>query len=168
MLRHGETTWNRAGVLQGGRDAPLTARGRVQAARQGAILRARGVTAPALASPQGRARASAALAGLDAAPDPALRELGMGAWEGRALRDVPARGGVSWKFAAPGGETRAALEARLAAFLAGLDGPRVLMTHGVVSIALRALLTGAPDWDALDDPQGVVHAVEDGRARVLA
>ena len=162
VLRHGQTTWNRDGVLQGARDAPLTALGRVQAARQGAILRARGVSCPVYVSPQGRARHSAALAGLDASVETALREVAMGSWEGRRLSDVPAGPGVTWKFAAPGGEDRAAFEGRLRGVLASLRRPSVLVTHGVVSIGLRALLTERDDWDAMADPQGVVHEIAGG------
>ena len=167
ILRHGETAWNRDGILQGGRDSALTARGRVQAARQGAILRAHGVTAPARVSPQGRARDTARLAGLDARVEPALRELAMGAWEGRRLAEVAPPPGLTWKFAAPGGEDRATLTARAAALLSALDGPAVLVTHGVTGTVLRALATGRDDLDATTDPQGVVHHIVGGRERVL-
>ena len=64
LLRHGQTVWNREGRMQGRLDSPLTPLGQVQAARQGAILRANGVAFPARTSPRGRARTTAALAGL--------------------------------------------------------------------------------------------------------
>jgi broad specificity phosphatase PhoE len=57
----------------------------------------------------------------------------------------------------------------VADLLAALRGPAILVTHGVVLVALRAALAGrGPEaWDALDDPQGVVLVVQDGRERVL-
>jgi probable phosphoglycerate mutase len=163
LLRHGQTEWNREGRLQGGRDSALTALGRVQSARQGALLRAAGVSAPARVSPRGRARRSAALAGLMAEPDPDLAELALGDWEGTVR---PARPGVTWKFDAPGGETAEAFAARLARVLAR-PGPLVVVTHGVVVIGLRAMVLGLAlrDWDRLDDPQGVVHVLRDGPER---
>ena len=169
ILRHGQTVWNREGRLQGGRDSDLTALGRVQAARQGAILRALGVaTRPVRVSPARRTQVSAALAGLSAEVENRIAEIGLGDWEGRSLAEIAPPRGVAWKFAAPGGETRGALTARLAAFLASLDGPVIVVTHGVVSIGLRAMLMGVSDWDMLADPQGVVHHVEDGHETVYA
>lgn len=162
LLRHGETFWNREGRMQGGRDSALTPLGRVQAARQGAILRRAGVAAPAWTSPRGRARATAALAGLEARIDPDLAEISMGAWEGEVRPAGPAPG-VLWKFGAPGGERQAALIARLRRVLAR-PGPAILVTHGVVVIGLRALARGLPPeaWDRLTDPQGTVLRL-DGR-----
>ncbi|WP_167767167.1 histidine phosphatase family protein [Jannaschia formosa] len=167
ILRHGETLWNREGRMQGLRDSALTALGRVQAARQGAILRRAGVAAPAFSSPLGRARRSAALAGLHAAVDPDLAEIGMGAGVGLP-RPAQAPPGVLWKFDCPGAESQAALIARLDR-LRARRGPAVLVTHGVVVIGLRAMARGLPPeaWDRLDDPQGVVIVLDDGGERIL-
>jgi probable phosphoglycerate mutase len=164
LLRHGETEWNREGRMQGRRDSPLTALGQVQAARQGAALRRAGVAAPAFVSPRGRARRSAALAGLDARVDPDLAEIGMGSWEGTVPPRAP---GVLWKLDAPGGERQGELVERLERVLAR-PGPAILITHGVVAIGLRALAAGLgpDDWDRLDDPQGVVHRI-DGAGETL-
>jgi probable phosphoglycerate mutase len=162
ILRHGETAWNREARQQGSLDSPLTSLGRVQAARQGAILRTLGRDGgPVLCSPLGRARATAALAGLRARPEPRLREIGMGGWEGRTLAEINPPPGVTWKFEAPGGEGLPAFVARLDAVLAEMPGGAVLITHGVVAIALRARLLGLPvaAWDDLTDPQGVVFRV---------
>lgn len=154
--------------MQGALDSALTPLGRVQAARQGAILRRLGVIAPAFVSPRGRARRTAALSGLSAQIDADLAEISMGAWEGH-LRPTEATDGVLWKFAAPGGESQSELVARLDHLLGRLPRPCVLVTHGVVSIGLRAMLTDRPpcQWDELSDPQGVVHWVENGRDRVV-
>ncbi|MGB3409411.1 MAG: histidine phosphatase family protein [Jannaschia sp.] len=169
VLRHGETEWNVAGRMQGRLDSPLTPRGRVQAARQGAILRHLGFDGPALVSPLGRARSSARLAGLDATPDTRLVEITMGGWEGKDREGIGRPTGVLWKFGAPGAETVASLQSRLESLLTGITVPTVVVTHGVVCIALRALLTGQdiPGWDRLDDPQGVVIRLGEGVATVL-
>lgn len=158
ILRHGETVWNREGRLQGSLDAPLTARGRAQAARQGAILRALGGARPIWCSPQGRARATAALAGLRARIDPCLREIGLGAFEGTTVDGLDLPPGLQWKFDAPGGEGQVAFLRRIDDFLARCPPRAILVTHGVTSIALRGRLSGMPlaAWDCLDDPQGVV------------
>lgn len=170
LLRHGETTWNREGRLQGSLDAPLTQRGRVQAARQGAILRRLRASGPVLCSPQGRARATAALAGLPTPRiEPRLRELGLGAWEGWTLEEVGGGSGVTWKFGAPGGEGAGPFKARLRSLLADLPPAAILVTHGVVTIGLRALVEGVPfaRWDRLDDPQGVILSLGSNGARVV-
>jgi probable phosphoglycerate mutase len=160
ILRHGETTWNREGRLQGGLDSALTSLGRLQAARQGAILREAGLLdRPAFCSPQPRARITAALAGLRPTVEPRLREVALGAWEGRTLSEIAAPSGLAWKFDAPGGEGLPAFEARLRSVLAALPPRAIVVTHGVVAIGLRGLLLGiAPArWDRLTDPQGVVY-----------
>lgn len=161
LLRHGETIWNREGRMQGSLDSPLTPKGRVQAARQGAILRGLGIDARAFVSPRGRARSTAALAGLHVDLDERLAEMSMGTWEGRVRPGGAGASGVLWKFAAPGGETQAALIDRLRAFNATLPAESVVVTHGVVCIALRAMAAGlAPtQWDLRDDPQGVVWRI---------
>ncbi|UWQ16390.1 histidine phosphatase family protein [Jannaschia sp. M317] len=167
LLRHGQTVWNREGRMQGRLDSPLTPLGQVQAARQGAILRANGAAFPARTSPRGRARTTAALAGLAPKIDDRLAEISMGDWEGTTqARHAP---GVSWKFAAPGGETQAALLNRIDAFLDSLSGPTIVVTHGVILIALEAVLTGRAleDWDWMHDPQGVVLVVDAGESRIL-
>ncbi|MEM7490873.1 MAG: histidine phosphatase family protein [Pseudomonadota bacterium] len=165
ILRHGETTWNREGRLQGGRDAPLTPRGRVQAARQGAALRRIGGTRPVLCSPQGRARATAALAGLHPRIARDLHEITLGDWEGRTLAEIAPPPGLDWKFDAPGGEGRAAFLRRIDAILAACPPRAILVTHGVVASGLRGRLAGWPpeEWHRVNDLQGVVyHVTRDG------
>ncbi|QBX99987.1 hypothetical protein E2K80_03915 [Rhodophyticola sp. CCM32] len=61
ILRHGETLWNIDRRLQGRLDAPLTDKGRAQAAAQGQVVADLLQTHPDLkiyCSPQGRARAT--------------------------------------------------------------------------------------------------------------
>ncbi|MGC1259080.1 MAG: histidine phosphatase family protein [Jannaschia helgolandensis] len=171
LMRHGETVWNLDARMQGQRDSPLTVRGRAQAARQGAILRDHGVTCHARSSPLGRAMETARLAGLEAIADARLAEVGMGAWEGRLRADITTASGLMWKFDAPGGEGLAMVRARLEDLLADdMAEPVILITHGAIGIVLRALLCGFPaeHWDRMEDPQGVVHVIENGVERLLA
>ncbi|WP_371154281.1 histidine phosphatase family protein [Jannaschia sp. 2305UL9-9] len=169
ILRHGQTVWNREGRMQGRLDSDLTPLGQVQAAHQGALLRGLGTGFAARVSPRGRARRTAALAGLRPIVDDDLAEVSMGTWEGRIRPGGAGQSGVLWKFAAPNGESQAELIERLHRVLSTCHGPTVLITHGVLCIGLRALLTGlAPDeWDSLDDPQGVLHVIEGGQERIL-
>ena len=63
LIRHGETTWNREGRVQGHLDSPLTERGIAQAKAAGRTLRPllNGENFLLLTSPLGRARQTAAL-----------------------------------------------------------------------------------------------------------
>lgn len=172
ILRHGETTWNREGRMQGGLDSPLTERGRQQALRQGAILRGiadRPVSLPVFCSPQGRTIRTAELAVPDQAPriDPRLAELSMGAWQGLELdriRPMLPPGAMEahpfrWKFDAPGGESFEAFRNRVAEALATIPRPAIIVTHGVTSQVLRGLWLGMDldEMATLEDRQGVVY-----------
>ncbi|SDE94197.1 histidine phosphatase family protein [Limimaricola pyoseonensis] len=180
VLRHGETEWNAARRMQGGLDSPLTPLGRAQARAMGRALAARGITAVThrvLTSPQGRARATAELAlGPDHAPEPRLREIAMGDWSGRDRAEIdrrwpgpPGEHFLDFYARAPGGEGFAALWARCALLLASLDGPAVLVTHGMTSRVLRTIATGGgrADLAALPGGQGVVFRVAQGRHELI-
>jgi len=183
ILRHGQTEWNVEERLQGHLDSPLTGLGERQAQAQREILRRSlprgGVRA--LSSPSGRAWRTAEIAleglGLSLEADPALREVDIGAWQGRKAADLrsehPRISACSdphaWKFTAPGGESLEQMVCRLTALLDRLDGPAVLITHGVTSRVLRCLALGRPAGEMSDLPggQGVIHHVKDGMARLL-
>ena len=154
ILRHGETTWNAEGRMQGALDAPLTARGEAQARRQAAILGQADLTGfSAYSSPQGRALTTAALAVVPhlrlVRTDDRLCEIGVGDWQGRLRRELVTGdlvegpdGDLSLYARAPGGEGFDRLEARCRDFLAGLTGPAVIVTHGITSRMLRAVALG--------------------------
>lgn len=151
-IRHGETTLNAAGRLTGQLDPPLTARGRAQAAalapllaqqrfdvvvhsgtlRTAQTLTAAGVPEPWRVDARFLERAFGALEG-----EPNVR------WTRQA--DIHA--------APPGGETYAALAARVAAGLADLagDGRVLLCAHSGVLRVLRALSGEARDAAAFLD-----------------
>src|SRR3954470_3978960 len=97
LVRHGESTYNAEGRLQGQADPPLTPRGRAEAA---ALAQALDGIAPGrvIASDLGRARETAALLGHPEAPtDPRLREIDVGEWAGRPISDFPAGSEPSWR-----------------------------------------------------------------------
>lgn len=178
ILRHGETEWNASGRLQGRFDSPLTATGRVQAETQNRILRTQDIQRfAAISSPQGRAfeTAKIALAGQISpiTTDPALSEIGLGAWAGRERGAVMAESGARDGFAlyelAPDGEGFDALHARCLRFLKNLKQPSVLITHGITSRMLRLILTDRPigALREIDGGQGVVFFLFDGEQKRL-
>ena len=179
VLRHGQTVWNAEDRHQGQLDSPLTDTGRAQAAAQGAILCDAGLVDKGIdcfTSPLGRARATAdiALAGIGqtATEDARLMEIRFGAWEGLTGTEICARWPGSedldpwdWHFAAPGGESLAALTARVTGFLDSLTGPAVIVTHGITSRALRGvwLGLGSDGMAQIGGGQGVVYHLSDGQ-----
>jgi len=181
VMRHGETEWNAMRRMQGGLDSPLTETGRAQARAMGRMLAARGVgpgTHCILSSPQGRAVETAQLAfGTAPQPEPRLREIAMGDWSGLDRAEIDARWPgppgehfIDFYARAPRGEGFAALWARCADLLAGLDGPSVLVTHGMTSRVLRTIATGGSraDLARLPGGQGVVFRISRGRHDRLA
>lgn len=164
LVRHGESTWNASGRIQGQAPHPgLTLRGVHQASKCARLLA--GTTASALytsdlrravqtAAPIGRAL------GLEPVADPRLRERAFGDLQGMAVsvldagRSGIAQGRVADADAAPpGGESVRALYRRASSFLAGAlerhgdaEGDLVLVCHGGVIRVLVAWLDGTgPD-----------------------
>lgn len=87
VVRHGQTTWNVQGLLQGAADVPLTDEGRAQAEASARVLRrVVGPGATVATSPLSRAHDTARVIarelGVDAQPDERLRERAYGVWEG--------------------------------------------------------------------------------------
>src|SRR5438874_12638863 len=90
LVRHGQSTWNREHRIQGQLDPPLSEDGRRQAELLGARL-ARRTFAAHFASDLKRAFETAeiigAAVGMRPLPEPALRELSLGEWEGLRTDD---------------------------------------------------------------------------------
>jgi len=160
----------------GSRDIPLTEAGREQCA---AVARALAPTAVSAvyASPLERARMSAEVIakphGLDVRIVPAFSEMCFGAWEGLTRDEVRARDPQAWAqwrsaphlFEPVGGETVAAVAARVSAGLAALQEAHleqtiVLVSHGIVArvIVLGALGLGLDRLWTLDAaPAGITE-----------
>jgi probable phosphoglycerate mutase len=163
-VHHGETEWNRAHRYQGRMDSPLTAEGKLQAARVAQLLTREiaGVEDIALvSSPLGRAVATAriiaAALDFDVTTDDRLAEVSLGSWEGLTRDEVAARdpqglAGTSrgdWYFRAPDGESIAAASARLAAWLTTVRQPTIAIGHGIAGRLLRGLYTRIDATEAL-------------------
>jgi broad specificity phosphatase PhoE len=185
-IRHGETEWNAAGRFQGSQDIPLNDLGRKQAVQAGRILGDllgrddRGTaTLPFVASPLGRARQTMELlrGALDLplaayAIDARLREIGYGQWEGATLSQMQAsdpeifatRENDKWDVPPPGGESYAAVTARVRDWYDSLKADTVAVAHGGTARALLvALGVETPDSAAdLTIEQGVVYVFADG------
>jgi probable phosphoglycerate mutase len=178
ILRHGETRWNAENRMQGGLNSPLTAKGEVDAARQGEILRDLDLTGFAfLSSPQGRAMQTAGIALAEVAgmirTDDRLREIGVGDWSGRLRDELPMPEGKDPFMAqyeiAPNGEGFAALEARCVDFLRDLRGPTVVVTHGITSRMIRSIVAGdgAVSVATVHGGQGCVYHLKNGVQNLL-
>ena len=178
VLRHGQTEWNRAGRMQGELDSPLTSLGEAQARAMGRALARAGIgpaTHQFRSSPRGRALATAKFAlpeGARPVEDERLAEISVGLWTGIARGEIVAATPrlshassiVEFYSAAPGGEGFGSLWGRCAGFLNDLAVPSVIVTHGITSLALRAMATGRgiDGIDTLPDEQGAVYRVREG------
>jgi probable phosphoglycerate mutase len=183
ILRHGETFWNSEGRMQGSLNSPLTPRGTEQAERQGEILSEIDLNKfSILCSPQGRAFETAAIALArqvnNIHTDVRLREIEVGDWAGQ-LRSELAKpgefeetldGALELYERAPGGEGFAALEVRCMNFLSSLQGPSILVTHGITSRMLRSVVLGLgrEGMSKMPGGQGVVYHLLNGAQKRLS
>ncbi len=127
LVRHAQSEWNASGLWQGQADPPLSAAGRAQVAAlaEGLRLELRGDPVSALVcSDLARARETAKgleeFLGMEARPDPGLRELDVGEWSGLNRDEIARRdpellvrfeSGES-SARPPGGETRSEIRHR--------------------------------------------------------
>jgi probable phosphoglycerate mutase len=185
-IRHGETSWNAQGRLQGTQDIALNDLGRRQAVHAGGVLadllRRDGrdtLALPFVASPLGRARATMELVrGVLKLPpdgyglDDRLREIGYGVWEGSTLAEMQAADPVlyakrltaKWTMAPEGGETYADVEQRMRDWYDSVQVDTVAVAHGGTARALMVALgieTPASAADLLIE-QGAVYVFADG------
>ncbi len=185
-IRHGETSWNAEGRLQGTLDIPLNELGRKQAAHAGNILgellvrdgRDKG-TIPFVASPLGRARVTMDLVrevlGLPPggyAVDDRLREIGYGTWEGSTLAEMQAKDPEfyarrltqKWTMSSPDGESYASVQLRMRDWYDSLKADTVAVAHGGTCRALMVALGFETPQSAADlyVEQGTVYVFGDG------
>ncbi|MCZ2813631.1 histidine phosphatase family protein [Modestobacter sp. VKM Ac-2979] len=161
LVRHGQSEWNAAGLMQGQTaHVPLTELGHQQAAQAAtelaALTRDGGGPGALVSSDLHRAVQTAehcaAATGLALSTTPALREQGYGVLEGRPSREL--WDVVDWTdphWSAEGGESLAQLHSRVAGYLDRLrtDPPAAvvaLVTHGDTIRAAQAVVAGlGPD-----------------------
>lgn len=149
LVRHGETALNRARVLQPP-DTPLSERGLAQAravAAHLADLRPAALISSDLPRAVQTAQAVARACGLPLETDARLRERDFGDWRGLPYDGLSADP-LTMADAPPGGESLATFTARcalafeaLVARRAALDGPLVVISHGLV---IGMMLRGRP------------------------
>jgi probable phosphoglycerate mutase len=159
LVRHGETSWNAEGRLQGQTDIPLNDRGFEQAKEAAATLERLPIGA-VFASDLTRARQTAQVIadrlGLAVKIDPALRERDYGVVEGQLDSDIERKFGnrltSAWSdpdFTFEGGETSRQVYARVQAFFTRLFAARpthdlVLVSHGGTIRTAVGYLRGLP------------------------
>ena len=185
-IRHGETSWNAEGRLQGVQDIALNDLGHRQAAKAGNILAdlfARdGLDKSSLsfvASPLIRARATMELVRAELklprdgyALDGRLREIAYGEWEGSTLPEMQVRDPQlyarrqteKWTVSPPGGESYVEVQARMADWYASLTEDTVAVAHGGTARALMVALGMETPQSAADltIEQGAVYVFRDG------
>ncbi|ETX06693.1 alpha-ribazole phosphatase [Candidatus Entotheonella palauensis] len=94
LIRHGETHWNAAARFQGHSDVPLNERGQQQAAALAQAMVGESIQALYASDLQRAwetAQAMTAVTGLAAQPEPRLREMSFGGWEGFTYGDLEQR-----------------------------------------------------------------------------
>ena len=188
-IRHGETSWNAEGRLQGAQDIALNDLGRKQATHVGHVLAdllARDgrdkASLPFVSSPLGRARSTMELVRqvlelppADYALDARLREIGYGVWEGSTLAEMQAadpelyarRQTAKWTMAPEGGETYAVVHLRMREWYDALRADIVAVAHGGTARALMVALGIETPLSAADltIEQGAVYVFRDGALR---
>ncbi len=167
LARHGATEWSRDGRHTGRTDLPLLDDGRRDAERLRASLAERSF-AKVLSSPLSRALNTCKLAGLGDQVEltDQLLEWDYGDYEGVTTADIrkDRPGWNLWTDGCPGGETAAAVGARmdkLLAELADVSGDVALFGHGH---ALRVLATR---WIGLAPEHGALFVLSTGPLSVL-
>ena len=188
-VRHGETSWNADGRLQGAQDTALNELGRKQAVQSGHVLADLLVRdgrdkaqIPYLSSPLLRARTTMELMrrALELPPthyttDDRLREIGYGKWEGFTLAEMEAADPVffarrladKWRVAPEGGETYEAVQQRMRDWYGQVKTDTVVVAHGGTARALMVSLALETPESAADLPiaQGAVYVFSDGSLR---
>lgn len=153
LVRHGETDWNRDGRFQGQADPPMNAAGREQARLLARQFRGRPVEAVYSSDLQRAAETARLVAEMLRLPvvlDPRLREIRLGAWEGRLVEEIIRQFPAEWearqsdplRSRAPLGESVEEVAARVwqaADEIAARHphGPVLVVAHGVSLATLR-------------------------------
>ena len=159
IWRHGQTSWNAAGRMQGQLDVDLDEDGLAQAASAAPPLAARRpdlIVSSDLARAASTARALASLCDLPVVLDKRLRERDFGPWQGLVATEIHARDPAAFELwrrnddpLLAGIEPLSELAARSAAAFEDAaatvgTGTAVLVTHGGAARAGTARLLGWP------------------------
>jgi broad specificity phosphatase PhoE len=182
FVRHGETEWNRQGIIQGWTDVPLSEAGHLQARAVAQALKADLVdtatyeflVSPMLRTQQTMAHISKALNIGEGriTTEPLLKELGFGIWEGRPFWELkaspvyPADPETRYAWRPEGGESYLDGTSRLHGLLSRITRPTVMVSHGALGRCLIGLATGLGirDLMAIRMLQGAYCKIVDGNA----
>jgi len=155
LIRHAPTAWNAEGRVLGRADPPLSPDGAARATRWRlppdlGALATTGRLGWAVSPLQRAIETARRLGAITPVVEPRLAEQDWGEWTGRTRSAIAAECGQSgWDAAPPGGESPAAVLARVCAWLEDLapgDGPETwaAVTHmGVI----RTVIAAAVRWD---------------------
>jgi broad specificity phosphatase PhoE len=179
FVRHGETDWNRHGLIQGSIDTELNERGHAQSkavAELFAFRKSEWCDFQIIASPQKRAMQTAryildALAKTLEDVEPRVRELGFGIWEGKPFWELkaspvyPAHPEERYFWRPVGGESYEDGVARVNEWRTTLTRPTLVISHGAVGRCLMGAVTGLAPADIvnLKTPQGAYCRLENGQ-----
>ena len=164
LIRHGQTDWNLANIVQGQSDIPLNRTGIAQA--NALALKLKGTKFDAIySSDLSRALTTANIVAeqlnLPVNTDPRLREIRQGAWEGSAIAEIKATYPDEFDRknenpnipVSPGAETVTEVVTRITQAAhdihAAHDDQRVLLfSHGFVIATLYCVANGIPIQEA--------------------
>ena len=190
LIRHGESMWNGERRIQGNQDPPLSPRGRRQAELLARRLRldlrrAAAIYASPLRRATGTAEAVRAATGLPVFPDPDLREMCLGKWEGMTVPEIQAAFPGTYEewladplaHPAPGGEHLEAFARRVTAAFERIRAAQpgrdaILVSHGgpikavlcyVLGLEIRSLFRIKQDNTAVS-----LVEVDDATRRVVS
>lgn len=155
-VRHGLTSWNKAGKIQGLTDIPLSAEGKMQAHRLAYRLTKEswtwnGVVASDLQRARETGQVLAERLGISLLTDERLRERSFGAAEGTTEPERLERWGANWRKVVPDQEPDEAVRRRALAFVRDFSERHageswLVVTHGsFLAQALIALEAGLDD-----------------------
>ncbi len=182
FIRHGETDWNRQGLIQGWTDIPLNARGHVQARAVAQALIGipdfspdyNFVVSPLLRARQtmGYMAEALALEPEQIAVEPAVQELGFGVWEGKPFWELkasatyPAHPEDRYSWRPERGESYEDGHIRINRWLDTLDRPTVVVAHGAIGRCLIAEIAGLQRRALVEQVmlQGYYCRLADGQA----
>src|SRR5437868_8956092 len=103
LVRHGQSTWNADHRIQGQLDPPLSARGVAQASDLAERLtghRLAGFYCSDLTRTRQTAELISSAVGVDPVPEPGLREIMLGDWEGKTREDLMVESPELWRHGA--------------------------------------------------------------------
>jgi probable phosphoglycerate mutase len=183
FIRHGETDWNKRGLIQGTIDTDLNEKGHEQArtiARKLAANRQMFQGYDLVCSPQKRARQTMAHLVVALERDShhvqledRVRELGFGVWESKPFWELkaspvyPPHPEDRYYWQPEGGESYADGTLRVTSWKLAIKKPTIVVSHGAVGRCLIGQVTGLSRADIveLETPQGAWCLIHQGAAR---